>query len=66
MNDFDARVHARLISNVLIALGVFAFAISLADFIPRGIFALPPHYFGSGGAAMVGLVLVVAGYLMRK
>ena len=66
MSNFDTRSHARLVGNVLVALGASAFAIALADFIPDRIFALPAHFFGSGGAAIVGLLLLVTGLLMRK
>ena len=66
MSDFDTRSHARLVGNVLIALGAFAFAIALADLIPDRIFALPAHYFGNGGAAIIGVLLLVTGLLMRK
>jgi hypothetical protein len=51
---------------VLIALAIFAFGLVLADLIPDDIFALPPHYFGNGGAVAIGLVLLVSGIWLRK
>ena len=66
MDDFDVRGHSRLIGNVLIALGLCALGIALAGLLPDEIFALRPHYFGDGGAALVGFVFLVAGLLLRK
>ena len=66
MDEFDEREHARSVGNVLIALAIFAFALVLADLIPDDIFALPPHYFGNGGAVAIGLVLLVSGIWLRK
>lgn len=66
MDDFDARGHARLVGNVLLALAVLAFAIAAAGLLPEEIFSLPPHFFGSGGAAVVGLALGAAGFWLRR
>jgi len=66
MDEFDEREHARSVGNVLIALAIFAFGLVLADLIPDDIFALPPHYFGNGGAVAIGLVLLVSGIWLRK
>ena len=66
MDDFDARGHARLIGNVLIALGIFALGIALAGLLPDEIFALPPHFFGDEGAVVVGLLFLVSGGLLRR
>jgi hypothetical protein len=66
MDEFDEREHARSVGNVLIALAIFAFGLVLADLIPDDIFALPPHYFGNGGASAIGLVLLVSGIWLRK
>jgi hypothetical protein len=66
MDEFDEREHARAVGNVLIALAIFAFGLVLADLIPDDIFALPPHYFGNGGAVAIGLVLLVSGIWLRK
>lgn len=66
MDDFDGRGHARLVGNVLIVLGFFSFGLVLLDFIPDDIFALPPHFFGNEGAAMVGLMMLVAGFFLRR
>jgi len=37
----------------------------VADLLPDEIWALPPHYFGRGGAALVGLLFLVAGLWLR-
>jgi hypothetical protein len=66
MDEFDARGHARLIGNVLIALSLLAFVIALAGLLPDEIFQLPPHFFGNGGAALVGLVCLAVGLWLRK
>jgi hypothetical protein len=66
VDEFDEREHARSVGNVLIALAIFAFGLVLADLIPDDIFALPPHYFGNGGAVAIGLVLLVSGIWLRK
>jgi hypothetical protein len=66
MEEFDVRGHARLVGNVLIGLAIFAFGIALADLIPDEIFALPPHYFGNGGAVAIGLLFLVSGVWLRK
>jgi hypothetical protein len=66
MEEFDERGHARLVGNVLIGLALFAFGIALADSIPDDIFALPPHYFGNGGAVAIGLLFLVSGIWLRK
>jgi hypothetical protein len=66
MDEFDEREHARSVGNVLIALAIFAFGLVLANLIPDDIFALPPHYFGNGGAVAIGLVLLVSGIWLRK
>ena len=66
MEEFDEREHARSVGNVLIALAIFAFGIALADLIPEEIFALPPHYFGNGGAVAIGLLFLVSGVWLRK
>jgi hypothetical protein len=66
MDEFDEREHAKSVGNVLIALAIFAFCLVLADLIPDDIFALPPHYFGNGGAVAIGLVLLVSGIWLRK
>ena len=66
MDEFDGREHARLIGNVLIVLGFFAFGLVLVDFIPDRIFALPPHFFGNDGAVTVGLMMLVAGLYLRR
>jgi hypothetical protein len=66
MDEFDEREHARSVGDVLIALAIFAFGLVLADLIPDDIFALPPHYFGNGGALAIGLVLLVSGIWLRK
>lgn len=66
MDEFDVREHARLIGNVLIVLAFLAFGLVLVDFIPDRIFALPPHFFGNDGAITVGLVMLVAGFYLRR
>jgi hypothetical protein len=66
MDDFDVRGHSRLVGNVLIALGLFALGIALAGWLPDDIFALRPHYFGDGGAALVGLVFMAGGLFLRR
>jgi hypothetical protein len=66
MEEFDVRGHERLVGNVLIGLAIFAFGIALADWIPDEIFALPPHYFGNGGAVAIGLLFLVSGLWLRK
>ena len=66
MEEFDEREHAKSVGNVLITLAVFAFGLVLADLIPDEIFALPPHYFGNGGAVAIGLVLLGSGIWLRK
>ncbi len=66
MDEFDVREHARLIGNVLIVLAFLAFGLVLVDFIPDRIFALPPHFFGNDGAVTVGLVMLVAGFYLRR
>ncbi len=66
MDDFDERGHSRLIGNVLIVLGLCAFGVALAGWLPDGIFALRPHYFGDGGAAAVGVVFLLGGFWLRK
>jgi hypothetical protein len=66
MDDFDVRGHSRLIGNVLIALGLCALGIALAGLLPDEIFALRPHYFGDGGAVLVGVVFLLGGFWLRK
>jgi hypothetical protein len=66
MEEFDARGHARLIGNVLIALAIVAFGIALAGLLPSDVFQLRPHFFGNEGAALVGLAFLVSGLLLRK
>ncbi|MGA1129754.1 MAG: hypothetical protein ACO3XN_06775 [Chthoniobacterales bacterium] len=66
MDDFDVRGHSRLVGNVLIALGLFALGIALAGWLPDDIFALRPHYFGDGGAAVIGVVFLLGGFWLRK
>lgn len=66
MDEFDAGGHARLVGNVLVALGLFAFAIALAGALPDEIVALPPHFFGDAGAVVVGLLLLVGGFWLRR
>lgn len=66
MDDFDVRGHSRLVGNVLIALGLFALVIALAGLLPEDIFALRPHYFGDGGAAVIGVVFLLGGFWLRK
>jgi len=66
MDDFDVRGHSRLVGNVLIGFAIFAFGIVLADLVPDDIFALPPHYFGNGGALAIGLLFLVSGIWLRK
>jgi hypothetical protein len=66
MDEFDVRGHACLIGNVLIVLGFLAFGLVLADFVPDEIFALPPHFFGNDGAVVVGLMMLVAGFYLRR
>ena len=66
MDEFDVRGHSRLVGNVLIAFAIFAFGIVLADLIPDEIFALPPHYFGNGGAALIGVLFLAGGLWLRK
>ena len=66
MDEFDVRGHGRLIWNVLIVLGFFAFGLVLVDFIPDEIFALPPHFFGNDGALAVGVMMLVAGLYLRR
>lgn len=66
MDDFDLRGHSRLVGNVLIALGLFALGIALADLLPDEVFALRPHYFGDGGAAAIGVVFLLGGFWLRK
>jgi hypothetical protein len=66
MDDFDVRGHARLVGNVLIALAVIAFGIALAGILPEDVFQLRPHFFGSGGAALVGVAFLVSGLLLRR
>ncbi|MFM8231532.1 MAG: hypothetical protein ACKOAL_09940 [Chthoniobacterales bacterium] len=66
VEEFDARGHAQLVGNVFIALAVVAFAIALAGLLPDDVFQLRPHFFGNEGAALVGLVFLVSGLLLRK
>jgi hypothetical protein len=66
MEEFDVRGHARLIGNVLIGFALLAFVVALAGLLPDEMFQLPPHFFGNGGAALVGLVFLAAGLLLRK
>jgi hypothetical protein len=66
VDEFDVRGHARLIGNVLIALALLAFVIALAGLLPEHIFQIPPHFFGNGGAALVGLVCLAVGLWLRK
>jgi hypothetical protein len=66
MDDFDVRGHSRLVGNVLIALGLCGFGMALAGWLPDDVFALRPHFFGNEGAAVIGLVFVVAGFLLRR
>jgi len=65
MEDFDARQHSRLVGNALLGMAAFAFGLELADLLPDEILALPPHYFGRGGAALVGLLFLLAGLWLR-
>jgi hypothetical protein len=66
MDEFDARGHARLVGNVLMVLALVAFGVALAGLLPDDVFTLRPHYFGNEGAALVGLVFLVAGLLLRR
>jgi hypothetical protein len=66
MDEFDVRGHARLIGNVLIGLALLALGIALAGLLPAEVFQLPPHFFGNGGAALVGLVCLAVGLWLRK
>ena len=66
MEEFDERGHARLVGNVLIAFALFAFAIALAGWLPDDIFRLPPHFFGDGGAVLVGFVFLAGGLWLRR
>ena len=66
MDEFDERGHARLIGNVLIALAVVAFGIALAGMLPADVFQLRPHFFGSEGAALVGVAFLASGLLLRR
>ena len=43
-----------------------AFVIALAGLLPEHIFQIPPHFFGTGGAALVGLVCLAVGLWLRK
>ena len=65
MDEFDTRQHARLVGNALLGMAVFAFGLEVADLLPDEIWALPPHYFGRGGAALVGLLFLAAGLWLR-
>jgi hypothetical protein len=64
--DFDERGHSRLVGNVLIVLGLCAWGIALAGLLPDDVFALRPHYFGDGGAALIGVVFLLGGFWLRK
>ena len=66
MDQFDECGHARLIGHVLIGFALFAFVIALAGLLPDEMFHLPPHFFGNGGVALVGLVCLAAGLWLRK
>jgi hypothetical protein len=66
VDEFDVRGHARLVGNVLITLGLLALGVALAGWLPDEIFALRPHYFGDGGAAAVGVVFLLSGFLLRR
>ena len=66
MDEFDVRGHARLIGNVLLAMALLAFLVALAGLLPAEIFQLRPHFFGNGGAALVGLICLVGGLWLRK
>lgn len=66
MADFDPDAHSCLVGNVLISMGAFAGMIALADFVPDKILSIPPHFLGTGGTAVIGLLLIVAGLRMRK
>ncbi len=66
MDEFDARGHARLIGNVLIALAVVAFGIALLGLLPDDVFQLRPHFFGNEGAALVGAAFLISGLLLRR
>lgn len=66
MEEFSVQGHARLVGNVLIGLALFAFGIALAGLIPDDVFALPPHYFGNGGAAAIGALFLISGLWLRR
>lgn len=66
MEEFDLREHRRLVGNVFIVLAVLAFGLALVGLIPDHIFALPPHYFGNGGAVAIGVLLLFSGLWMRR
>lgn len=66
MDEFDTRGHARLVGNVLIVISLIAFGIALAGLLPHEIFTLRPHFFGNEGVAIVGVVFLVAGILLRR
>lgn len=66
MDEFDARGHARLIGNVLLAFAGLSFAIALAGLLPAEVFQLRPHFFGNGGVALVGLIFLAGGLWLRK
>lgn len=65
MDGFDDRQHARLVGNVLLSMAAFAFGLEIAGLLPDDIFKLPPHYFGHGGAAAVGVLLLIGGLFLR-
>lgn len=66
MDEFDHKSHARVIGNVLVAMGVLATFIATIGYIPDEIIALPPHFFGNGGVAAIGGFLLLSGFLARK
>ncbi|MDA0293403.1 MAG: hypothetical protein O3A75_01720 [Verrucomicrobia bacterium] len=66
MDKFDEQGHARLVGGSLIILGILAFGLILADFLPDDVFTLPPHFFGQEGLVVVGTLMLAVGFYLRR
>ena len=50
----------------MIILGILAFGLILADFLPDDVFTLPPHFFGQEGLVVVGTLMLAVGFYLRR